>query len=165
MRCFLIILFFGVSNFSFAQKSKKEKERDNAYQQKIYAYIDSLGKAGSFKSDSIGLNGERIDSIAIFPGGPGAWTSYIRDNFPISILSTANEQAVKCGSYLVWVEFIVNEDGTLRGFRSITNFGFGLEEGFMKYIQNSGTWIPAQSNGKKISSKIKRGQVFEFSCD
>ena len=161
IRFYLLLVFCFFSNLCFPQKNKKDKDN----QEQIIAYIDSLRKIGAFKPDSIGINGEKIDSSAEYPGGVNAMSKYIIDHFPNDILDNAGEKGIKNGQYLVWIEFIVNEAGILSDFRPITNFGFGLEEGFIKLIQNSGVWIPAQSNGKKMASKIKRGQIFEFSGD
>ncbi len=160
-RIFLLMVFFFFTNLSFSQESKKEKEN----QKQIAAYIDSLGRSGAFKHDTTGINGEKIDSWAEYPGGRDAWGKYITDNFPNNMLFTAEERGIKRGKYLVWIEFIVNENGVLSDFRPITNFGFGLEEGFIKLVQNSGVWVPAQSNEKKIDSRVKRALPIEFSGD
>lgn len=154
VRLFLFTICWIVSNSCFSQENK--------YQRNISAYLDSVQAAGALVNDSIGINGERIDSFADFPGGLQAWKEYKRKHYPNDVLLNAYDHGIKSASYIVWVEFIVEEDGSLSNFRSITNFGFGLEQGFIKLIKKSGTWVPALSNGKKIASKIKRSQVFEF---
>lgn len=158
MRYFVLLCFLCFSTGSFSQKSKKYKENER----KIYAHLDSLYNTGAFKQDTIGINGEKIDSFAHFPEGGVAWSKYITDNFPHDLLIRVTDRGIKPGQYVAWIEFVVYEDGTLGDFKTITNFGFGLEEGFIEIVQNSGLWIPARTKEKKISSKVKRSQLFEF---
>lgn len=134
-------------------------------QKKIDKQLSILDNEGVFKQDSLGLNGEIIDERADFPGGEEAWRKYLVKNFPQQIIDRAMEKGVLDGVYKIWVELIVNASGEISDVRPLTKFGYGLETGAVKYISDSGPWKPAVSNGKKISSKVKKFMSFSFESE
>jgi hypothetical protein len=147
---FLIAMLFAGTTFS--------------QQKKINQHLESLREAGAFKIDTTGINGEKIDSVAHFPGGQQLWSQYIVRNHSL-LLDVPRDKGVEDGKYIVWVAFTVNTDGTLTDIAAITKFGYGLEEGLIKLLKNSGKWIPATSDNINIASRVKLSQYLAFSSE
>ncbi|MBL7763627.1 MAG: energy transducer TonB, partial [Chitinophagaceae bacterium] len=101
---------------------------------------------------------EKPEIEAMFPGGEGAWQIYVDRKLNKNI---GTENKAPGGNYTVWIQFIVNKDGSVRDIKSLTNHGYGMEKEAIKMIQKGPKWVPAMQNGKKVSAYRK--QRFDFS--
>lgn len=65
------------------------------------------------------------------------------------------EQALKQGVQgKVFVEFIVNEDGSLSNFAVLKGIGSGCDEAAMAVIRQSPNWIPGKQKGKVVKQRM-----------
>lgn len=65
------------------------------------------------------------------------------------------EQAMKQGVQgKVFVEFIVNEDGSLSNFAVLKGIGSGCDEAAMAVISQSPNWIPGKLKGKAVKQRM-----------
>lgn len=111
--------------------------------------------------DLFSLSGEKIDSFAFYPGGEQAWITYLQGYNRIDSYK-AKEAGIADGEYIVWVEFIVHEDGIISDITPLSQVGYGLENAVIKIVEQSGLWEPAIANGKKTASRTKFSFVFYF---
>jgi hypothetical protein len=165
MRYFLLVIIFLTATTCFAQKSKKKQERLHAQQNEINRQLDSLQYAGALEKDSASLSGEKIDSFAEYPGGDQGWRVYLEKSYVMKVLNQAVDMGIPEGMYTVWVEMIIHEDGSVSDIKPLTAFGYGLEKGSVRIIRESGQWIPATANGKKVASKHKRRVLYRISSE
>lgn len=52
---------------------------------------------------------------------------------------------------VVYVQFIVNRDGTISNAKTTTNLGYGLEEEAVRLIQDYPSWEPGLLNSRKVN--------------
>jgi protein TonB len=50
----------------------------------------------------------------------------------------------------VFVEFIVNENGSLSDFKILRGIGYGCNEAAIEAITNAGNWVPGKQRGKFV---------------
>lgn len=63
----------------------------------------------------------------------------------------------------VYVECIVNRDGSISDVKVIKGLGFGCDEEAIRLIEaTSYMWDPAQKDGKPVRQKMIRRVVFKF---
>ena len=101
----------------------------------------------------------KVDVEASFPGGQSAWQQYLAKNINTQIL--VNKGAAD-GNYTVRVKFIVDSDGNLKEIQPESSNGYGMEEEAKRILEKSGKWIPAQLNGKNVSSYHRQLIRFEI---
>ena len=103
--------------------------------------------------DTISANGDRVftrvETEAAFPGGDAAWRNYLQKNLNGNI---PVDNGAPMGLYYVLVQFIVSRDGSVSDLTALTNAGFGTEQEVMRLIKNSGKWIPALQNKRKVNA-------------
>lgn len=86
---------------------------------------------------------------ASFPGGLAAWTNFLVKNLKANV--PANNGA-PIGKYTVMVQFVVGKDGVISNIKTLTNFGYGMEDEVVRIIEKSGTWMPAVQNGRLVNA-------------
>ena len=89
---------------------------------------------------------------AMYAYGEDSFTNFVSSNFIMPI--SAIEKGV---SGIVLIEFVVELDGTLTGFKPLGNaierLGYGLEEEFIRVLKlTSGDWTSAVKDGKPVKS-------------
>jgi N-acetylmuramoyl-L-alanine amidase len=92
-----------------------------------------------------------------FPGGEHAWIEYLQQNLNANVPVDNNAPE---GSYTVWVEFQVASDGTVSNVKTLTNYGFGMEQEVIKLFAKGHKWNPAIQNGKKVAAYKKQPVTF-----
>jgi protein TonB len=77
------------------------------------------------------------------------WFNYLTRN-----LSRYTEDAalnnVPDGTYTVYVEFLVEQDGRVKDVHALNDVGYGFKQAAIKIIQKSPKWIPARQNGRIV---------------
>ena len=156
MRWFFLILFLSITTLSFSQ--------NNALLQKaIDRHLEKLRVSGALDNEIVGINGEKIDSVASFPGGKSGLFEHCKKIIDEIWSRPRFTRRLPTGKFTIWISFIVNSDGSLSDFRQITQFGYAMEEAVIEVYQRSGIWIPAKSNGINISSRVKVEYIFHNS--
>lgn len=92
--------------------------------------------------------------------GEGSWARFLRDNLNNDV---GTDNGAPKGKYTVIIEFTIFEDGQLGDFKSITNYGFGMEEELIRVLKKSPKWRPAIQDGKFV--KAKKRQPITFRID
>lgn len=137
MRKILFFLFVIISNSLFSQNDPPPPPPP----------IDS----------SAGNVFEKVDVEAAFPGGETAWRKYLEKNLNPNV---PVENGAPVGIYTVIVQFIVDKTGAISDIKTLTNFGYGMEQEVLRIMKNSPMWTPANQN--KLAVKAYRKQPVTF---
>ncbi len=91
-----------------------------------------------------------MESTPEFKGGEKAFKEFLKSN--LSYPSSAKEKGIE-GT--VYVEFIVNEDGTIEAVAVIRSVSKEIDDEAIRLINlTSGKWKPAKQNGKVIKTSM-----------
>ncbi|HEX6845616.1 MAG TPA: energy transducer TonB [Chitinophagaceae bacterium] len=110
--------------------------------------------------DTIDIDGrifERVDMDATFPGGEAAWRKYLEQNLNPNV---PVENGAPIGIYTVIVQFIVDKTGALSDIKTLTNFGYGMEQEVIRIMRNSPMWLPARQNNRMVRAYRKQPITF-----
>jgi len=99
-------------------------------------------------------------TAASFPGGQQEWINFIRKNLNAFV---PVKNSAPAGRYKVVVEFSIAPDGTVDNITPLTNFGYGMEEEFIRVMKKFPKWEPAKENGLPINSTERKTQLFVVS--
>ncbi len=92
---------------------------------------------------------EIVENTAQPKDGFEAFYQYIKNNL------TYPERAKIIGlEGKVYVGFVIRKNGKITDIKVERTLGFGCDEEAIRLIGNSGNWLPAQNNGKKVNQKI-----------
>lgn len=125
------------------------------------------GSAGDVGLDEVVVTGygvrndnkifEKLEIEPSFPGGEKAWYSYLTRNLDASIPLKSHAPA---GTYIVYIEFLVMADGSIRDIKPLTNHGFGMEEEAIRVIKKGPGWKPGMQNGKAVNAYKRQAIAF-----
>ena len=109
--------------------------------------------------------GEDVDEIftiveepATFPGGLSAFYVYLDKEFKYP------KQAQRMGiSGRVFVQFVVERDGSLTDIHVIKGIGAGCDEEAVRVFEESPKWTPGKQRGKPVRQKMNQSILFKFS--
>ena len=100
---------------------------------------------------------EKVDVEATYPGGESAWRKYLEKNLNPNV---PVENGAPIGIYTVIVQFIVDRTGTISDIKTLTNFGYGMEEEVVRIMKKSPMWIPAHQNNRLVKAYRKQPIIF-----
>lgn len=92
-----------------------------------------------------------------FTGGNKAFAKYLRKN--LKYPKKARRMGIE-GK--VFVEFVVNKDGSLADIEIIKGIGGGCDEEAVRVLKNSPKWIPGKQRGKSVRVKMSVPIVFRL---
>jgi hypothetical protein len=110
--------------------------------------------------DSLDIEGkvfEKVEVEASFPGGETAWRKYLEKNLNPNV---PVENGAPIGIYTVIVQFIVDRNGNISDVKTLTNFGFGMEQEVIRIIQKGPSWTPASQSNKPVKAYRKQPITF-----
>ena len=116
--------------------------------------VKKFDNDGNIKIDTLKSG---IKTEASFAGGNDEWKRYIKHNLDPMV---PVDNRAKDGIYTVYVNFTINEDGSVSNIIPETHFGYGMEKEAIRLIMNSPKWIPATLNGKAVKSIKKQPITF-----
>jgi hypothetical protein len=125
-------------------------------------YVDGKQIASNCFDES----GRQLDSAACsereaeFPGGNAEWKLFLEHNLKPDV--PVNKGA-PVGQYTIVVQFVVNADGSVDQIKSLTHFGYGMEEEVERMLKHSPRWVPAQQYGRKVNAYRKQPVTFAVS--
>jgi protein TonB len=100
---------------------------------------------------------ENPTSVAKFVGGEEAQRKFIHKTIRYP------EMAVQMGEQgKVYVEFIVEKDGSLTNFRIFTSVSPSLDQESLRVAMLMPNWIPAMNDGVVVRSKVVVPMVFKL---
>jgi protein TonB len=91
----------------------------------------------------------RVEIEAAFPGGDDAWRRFLEKNLNASI---PLEYGAPEGTYTVIIQFVVDKEGTLSGFKAKTKFGYGMEQEVIRLLKKAPKWTPAVQDGRMVKA-------------
>ena len=87
----------------------------------------------------------KVDKPAEYPGGVEGWITYLQGN-----LKYPKKAIRKNTMGVVKVQFLVDRQGVVTEVVALNDPGDGLAEEAVRVIKESGKWIPAEQNGRKV---------------
>jgi protein TonB len=100
----------------------------------------------------------KVEIESEFPGGVSAWLRYLNKNFRYPDDALNNEV-----QGTVVVQFVVDKEGAVSDVQAVSGpTAGGLREEAMRVIRQSGRWIPAIQNGRKVKSYKQQPIIFEL---
>ena len=92
----------------------------------------------------------KVEKRAQFPGGTKKLTEYLRNNlkYPEAAIDLAVEGTVL-------VSFIVRKDGSIDDVQAVRSVDPLLDKEAIRVVKSMPKWIPAQLNGKDVSSLFR----------
>jgi TonB family protein len=96
-----------------------------------------------------------VEQQAEFPGGPGAFRNFLQKNlrYPPSAL------AEKIGGK-VYVQFVVNTDGTIENVQVLKSVGYGCDLEAVRLIKSVPRWNPGKQSGRLVRSRFTQPILF-----
>ena len=105
---------------------------------------------------------EKVDVEATFRGGEGAWRKYLEKNLNPNV---PVENGGPIGIYTVIVQFIVDKNGNISDVKTLTNFGYGMEEEVLRIIQKGPSWLPANQSKRPVKAYRRQPITFVIEDD
>ncbi len=99
-----------------------------------------------------------VEQQAEFPGGPRAFGSFLQKN----LRYPSAAQSYKVGGK-VYVQFVVNTDGTAQDFQILKSVGFGCDEEAIRVLKSVPRWTPAKQSGRTVRSRFTQPITFVLS--
>jgi beta-lactamase regulating signal transducer with metallopeptidase domain len=96
-------------------------------------------------------------TLPSFPGGPSAWTQYLKRNVDNEAIA---KKGGPPGNYTAVVSFLVNTDGSVTEVRGENNPGYGSKELAEKLFTKGPRWVPASKDGKPVAYRHKMSITF-----
>jgi hypothetical protein len=128
---------------------------------KILATEIFNSKGERISCDCLNEKGVRLDSCnekeAVFSEDERAWFKFLerflRADVPVN-------KGAPVGTYTIMVGFSVDVDGTLSDFKTLTNFGYGMEDEVIRLLKSSPPWKPAVWYGQLIKAYRRQPVTF-----
>ena len=99
-----------------------------------------------------------VEQQAEFPGGPRAFGSFLQKNLRYP---SAAQRANVGGK--VYVQFVVNTDGTIQDVQVLKSVGFGCDEEAVRVIKSVPRWTPGKQSGRPVRSRFTQPITFVLS--
>lgn len=90
-----------------------------------------------------------VESMPEFPGGNAAFYKYVRDEINYPSLAKRNDVMGK-----VYVQFIIDKDGSITNVEAIKGIGFGCDEEAERVLKNAPKWIPGKQRGREVRVRM-----------
>lgn len=115
----------------------------------ISAFSQEIKTDSKNKSEDIIYSSATIEYQPEYEGGIQGFREYIAKNFTIP--PQAAKQTIK-GK--IFVEFVIEKDGSLTDIRIRRGLGYGLDEEAQRVLSNSKKWKPGELKGEKIRTRF-----------
>jgi periplasmic protein TonB len=90
-----------------------------------------------------------VEESAAPKGGIGAFYKYVQDKMKYP------PQARRMGiDGKVFVEFVVNKDGSISDVRAVKGIGAGCDEEAVRVVQSAPSWTPGKQRGKPVKQRM-----------
>jgi TonB family protein len=99
-----------------------------------------------------------VEQQAEFPGGPRAFGSFLQKNLRYPSAARRDKVGGK-----VYVQFVVNTDGTAQDFQILKSVGFGCDEEAIRVLKSVPRWTPAKQSGRPVRSRFTQPITFVLS--
>jgi len=124
--------------------------------------ITDINSANSIQVNPADSAAGKAEQEASFPGGDLAWRRFLETNLNANI---PVDNGAPEGNYTVYVQFVVDKDGTVYDIKPLTNHGYGMEAEVIRLIKKLPKWRPAVLNGEFVRSYRKQPVTFVVISD
>jgi protein TonB len=90
-----------------------------------------------------------VESMPEFPGGTNAFYKYISEEIKYPNLAKMNGVTGK-----VFVQFIIDKDGSITDVVAIKGIGFGCDKEAVRVLENAPKWIPGKQRGREVRVRM-----------
>jgi len=98
-----------------------------------------------------------VEDQAAFPGGPEAWSKFLRKNLKYP------RQATRMGiEGRVFLSFVVDQQGKLSDIVVARGIGGGCDQEAMRVLANSPRWAPGKQRGRAVKSRMSIQILFRL---
>lgn len=112
----------------------------------LFAQSTDTAKLYTSDSSQIGL----FEMVDVKPSiDQKIWRRLLIDSLQ-HIIENAAINGIKEGVYVVKVQFIVEQDGSISEIKVLNDPGYDLAKGSENVMRASPKWSPAEKNGKKV---------------
>jgi len=125
------------------------EERTNNSLESILPNENNFSDIKSLDISNIDEIIDKPDIMAEFPGGARAFGAFLQKNM---VYPSAANQANVGGK--VYVQFVVNTDGSIQDVQILKSVGFGCDEEAIRVIKLAPKWIPAKQLGRSVRSRF-----------
>ena len=122
-----------------------------------------VGFAGTTKISPVAEDNSTYSPISIenpptYPGGNDKFYNYIGRNIRYPLEAQKNHLQGK-----VFVEFVVEKDGSITNVKAVQKLGYGTDEEAIRVMYGSIKWNPGIQNGKPVRVKYNMPISFQLS--
>ena len=98
-----------------------------------------------------------VETLAKFPGGLQAFYNFLSKNMKYP------SEAEKLGvEGRVFVQFIVEKDGSLSDIKVVKGIGAGCDEEAVRVLRIMPNWLPGTQEGEPVRQKMIQSILFKF---
>lgn len=101
-----------------------------------------------------------VEEQAEFPGGMDSMYAYIVKN--LKYPEAAEEKGIQGR---VFVQFVIEKDGSISNVKILRGIGGGCEEAAVEMVKNMPKWKPAKQRGKPVRCQFNLPIKFELEKD
>lgn len=101
---------------------------------------------------------EILGTVDIDAKFDGDWQKFLLRNLNPQ---TPIDNNAPAGNYTVWIQFVVDTDGSISDIRALTQVGYGLEQEAIRVIRRTKKWEPAIQNGRPVKAYRKQAITFQ----
>lgn len=99
----------------------------------------------------------KVEEDPAFPGGLTAFYKYVSKNLDYPKQAIRNEVQGK-----VYVQFVVDTDGSLSDIKIAKGIGAGCDEEALRVLQNSPDWNPGKQRGRAVKVRMTIPIIFKL---
>lgn len=150
-------------NFELAKESPNSKfivkpEGIRAILPNSKEYYDTVPETENSKGNKSSSNLHEIDQQAEFSGGTQAFGKYLQENlkYPKSA-----QKANIMGK--VYIQFLVNKDGSASDFKTVKGISYGCDEEAMRVLKAVPKWNSGRDKGEAVTSTLTIPINFQLS--
>jgi protein TonB len=158
---------FSATSLSVTPVLQEEESVTSEATQVVSPELESLleSKLGLDEEIETNLKEEKGDEIftsveqqAEFPGGPRAFGAFLQKNLRYP---SAAQRANVGGK--VYVQFVVNTDGSIEDLQILKSVGFGCDDEAIRIIKLVPRWTPGKQSGRPVRSRFTQPITFVLS--
>lgn len=105
---------------------------------------------------------EKTETEPSFKGGKAGWQAFLQKNLNANL---PVDNGAPEGTYTVITQFIVDKNGKISDLKSLTHFGFGMEEEILRVMKLSPDWEPAIQDNQAVSAYRKQPVTFVITSE
>jgi len=100
----------------------------------------------------------KVEKEAGYPGGEEKWKRFLERNLNANV---PVKNGAPVGIYSVYVQFIVNKDGSVSDMKALTALGYGMENEVIRILSKAPAWEPATIDGRPVRAYRKQPVTFQ----